>query len=137
MRLFLVHSIEEMSDVAQTFLKEIGDKRVIAFFGNMGVGKTTFIKEVCKQLGVTDVVNSPTFAVINEYASNVGPIYHFDFYRIKNIEEAYDFGYEDYFYSGNFCFIEWSEKIVDILPDDCIQVTITELENGNRKFVIE
>ena len=126
-----------MSDVAQTFLKEIGDKRVIAFFGNMGVGKTTFIKEVCKQLGVTDVVNSPTFAVINEYASNVGPIYHFDFYRIKNIEEAYDFGYEDYFYSGNFCFIEWSEKIVDILPDDCIQVTLTELENGNRKFVIE
>ena len=103
----------------------------------MGVGKTTFIKEVCKQLGVTDVVNSPTFAVINEYASNVGPIYHFDFYRIKNIEEAYDFGYEDYFYSGNFCFIEWSEKIVDILPDDCIQVTITELENGDRKFVIE
>lgn len=133
----IAHSIEEMSDVAQTFLKEIGDKRVIAFFGNMGVGKTTFIKEVCKQLGVTDVVNSPTFAVINEYASNVGPIYHFDFYRIKNIEEAYDFGYEDYFYSGNFCFIEWSEKIVDILPDDCIQVTITELENGNRKFVIE
>lgn len=133
----IAHSIEEMSDAAQTFLKEIGDKRVIAFFGNMGVGKTTFIKEVCKQLGVTDVVNSPTFAVINEYASNVGPIYHFDFYRIKNIEEAYDFGYEDYFYSGNFCFIEWSEKIVDILPDDCIQVTITELENGNRKFVIE
>ncbi len=133
----IAHSIEEMSDVAQTFLKEIGDKRVIAFFGNMGVGKTTFIKEVCKQLGVTDVVNSPTFAVINEYASNVGPIYHFDFYRIKNIEEAYDFGYEDYFYSGNFCFIEWSEKIVDILPDDCVQVTITELENGNRKFVIE
>ena len=133
----IAHSIEEMSDVAQTFLKEIGDKRVIAFFGNMGVGKTTFIKEVCKQLGVTDVVNSPTFAVINEYASNVGPIYHFDFYRIKNIEEAYDFGYEDYFYSGNFCFIEWSEKIVDILPDDCIQVTITELENGDRKFVIE
>ena len=133
----IAHSIEEMSDVAQTFLKEIGDKRVIAFFGNMGVGKTTFIKEVCKQLGVTDVVNSPTFAVINEYASNVGPIYHFDFYRIKNIEEAYDFGYEDYFYSGNFCFIEWSEKIVDILPDDCIQVTITELENWNRKFVIE
>jgi len=133
----IAHSIEEMSDVAQTFLKEIGDKRVIAFFGNMGVGKTTFIKEVCKQLGVTDVVNSPTFAVINEYASNVGPIYHFDFYRIKNIEEAYDFGYEDYFYSGNFCFIEWSEKIVDILPDDCIQVTLTELENGNRKFVIE
>lgn len=133
----IAHSIEEMSDIAQTFLKEIGDKRVIAFFGNMGVGKTTFIKEVCKQLGVTDVVNSPTFAVINEYASNVGPIYHFDFYRIKNIEEAYDFGYEDYFYSGNFCFIEWSEKIVDILPDDCIQVTITELENGDRKFVIE
>ncbi|MDO5447624.1 MAG: tRNA (adenosine(37)-N6)-threonylcarbamoyltransferase complex ATPase subunit type 1 TsaE [Prevotellaceae bacterium] len=108
---------------------------LFAFYGSMGAGKTTFIKALCEELGVTDTVTSPTFAIINEYESPThGSIYHFDFYRIKRLEEVYDMGFEDYFYSGNICFIEWPELIEDILPQDTIKVTITQQPDGTRKI---
>lgn len=99
----------------------------------MGAGKTTFIKAVCEVLGVVDVVTSPTFAIVNEYTSGNGePVYHFDFYRIKKLEEVFDMGYEDYFYSGSLCFIEWPELIEEVLPEDTVRITITEEEDGSR-----
>ena len=110
-----------------------GTGKVFAFYGKMGAGKTTFIKAICEELGVNDVITSPTFAIVNEYtADNDTPIYHFDFYRIKKLEEVYDMGYEDYFYSGNLCLLEWPELIEDILPEDVTKVTITEQEDGTR-----
>ena len=109
---------------------------VFAFYGKMGAGKTTFIKAVCEELGVSDVVNSPTFSIVNEYRSDdTGElIYHFDFYRIQKIDEVYDMGYEDYFYSGALCFIEWPELIEDLLPGDVVKVTIEENEDGTRSL---
>ena len=100
----------------------------------MGAGKTTFIKAVCEALGVTDVVNSPTFSIVNEYRSDTTGelIYHFDFYRIKKLDEVYDMGYEDYFYSGAVCFIEWPELIEEVLPGDAVKVTIEEQTDGSR-----
>ena len=105
----------------------------------MGAGKTTFIKAICEELGVSDVITSPTFAIVNEYRSDVAGelIYHFDFYRIKKLEEVYDMGYEDYFYSGALCFIEWPELIEELLPGNAIKVTIEEVENGERKVTLE
>lgn len=105
-----------------------------AFYGKMGAGKTTFVKALCDVLGVDDVVNSPTFAIVNEYHSTLldGPVFHFDFYRIKRLEEAYDIGTDDYFYSGHPCFIEWPELIEDILPEDVVRVTIEEQADGTR-----
>lgn len=107
---------------------------VYAFYGKMGAGKTTFVKALCEVLGVDDVVNSPTFAIVNEYHSAVlqGPVFHFDFYRIKRLEEAFDIGVDDYFYSGAPCFVEWPELIEGILPDDVVRVTIEELPDGTR-----
>lgn len=123
---YKVTSIHQLTEIAQQLLKDFGDKRIIAFYGEMGVGKTTIIKEICKYLGVEEVTNSPTFSVVNEYLNKQGnTIYHFDFYRIKSEEEAYDLGYEDYFYTGNYCFIEWPEKIVNLLPSDCLKVHIS------------
>ena len=114
-------------------LQAMGDNTVFAFYGKMGAGKTTFIKAVCECLGVEDVINSPTFAIVNEYRSGSGElIYHFDFYRIKKLEEVYDMGYEDYFYSGALCFIEWPELVEDLLPADAVKVSIEEDENGTR-----
>lgn len=99
----------------------------------MGAGKTTFIKAVCEELGVEDVITSPTFAIVNEYTDREGsPVYHFDFYRIKKLEEVYDMGYEDYFDSGNLCFLEWPELIDELLPTDAAKVTIVEQEDGSR-----
>ena len=99
----------------------------------MGAGKTTFIKAVCEELGVTETITSPTFAIVNEYKSgDSSPIYHFDFYRINKLEEVYDFGYEDYFYNGNLCFIEWPELIESLLPDNCLKLKISETESGVR-----
>ena len=113
----------------------MGDGKVFAFYGKMGAGKTTFIKALCEILGVEDVITSPTFAIINEYTDGNGdPIYHFDFYRIKKLEEVYDMGYEDYFYSGNLCLLEWPELIEDILPENVIKVTIEEQPDGTRKL---
>ena len=107
--------------------------KVFAFYGKMGAGKTTFIKAICEEMGVDDVITSPTFAIVNEYeTSEEDTIYHFDFYRIKKIEEVYDMGYEEYFYSGNLCFIEWPELIEDLLPEDATKVTIKEAEDGSR-----
>jgi tRNA threonylcarbamoyladenosine biosynthesis protein TsaE len=117
-------------------VEQIGDKRVFAFYGGMGAGKTTFIKAVCEQLGVKDAVTSPTFAIVNEYASDLGPVYHFDFYRIKNLGEVMDLGFEDYAYSGNICLMEWPELIEDLLPDNTVNVHIAETSNGMRTVTI-
>lgn len=129
-----INSLEEIGRAAQEFVAAMGDRKVFAFYGKMGAGKTTFIKAVCEELGVEDVINSPTFAIVNEYVDGEGePIYHFDFYRIKNIQEVLDIGYEDYVYSGNVCFMEWPELIENLLPDDAVKVTIEEEMDGSRK----
>ncbi len=135
-------TLENIDNVAKEFLnyinKNMSDINCLAFYGEMGSGKTTFIKTLCKQLGVNDTVTSPTFAIINEYKTvNNTEIYHFDFYRIEKIEEAYDFGYEDYFYSKNLCFIEWPELIEDILPENFIKITIKETDGGSRILTIK
>ena len=128
-----INDIEHIHEAAREFIEHIGDCRVFAFYGKMGAGKTTFVKAICEELGVEDVITSPTFAIINEYTQPDGsPLFHFDFYRIKKLEEVYDMGYEDYFYSGALCFIEWPELIEDILPDDAVRVSITEQEDGSR-----
>ena len=114
----------------------MGDNTIFAFYGKMGAGKTTFIKAVCEELGVDDTVTSPTFAIVNEYEAAQGrPIYHFDFYRIKKVSEAYDMGCEEYFYSGHPCFIEWPELIEEVLPEETVNVTIEALPNGERRLV--
>ena len=127
-----IHSIEQLPEVARKLLGEFQDDRFFAFFGKMGVGKTTLIKEICAELGVNDNVCSPTFAIVNEYTDGAGePVYHFDFYRLKSVAEAYDIGYEEYFYSGFYCFTEWTEKVEELLPERYVRVDIEE-ENGNR-----
>ena len=128
----LIQDLDHIREAARQFISLIGDHTVFAFSGKMGAGKTTFVKAVCEELGVDDVITSPTFAIVNEYTTPSSPIYHFDFYRIKKIEEVYDMGYEDYFYSGNLCFIEWPELIEEVLPDDAVKVTITENSDGSR-----
>ena len=128
-----IKSIDTIHDTAREFINNLGSHRVIALYGKMGAGKTTFTKAVCEALGVEDVITSPTFAIVNEYtAGNGEPIYHFDFYRIKKLEEVYDMGYEDYFYSGHLCIMEWPELIEDILPDDTLRITIEENDDGTR-----
>ncbi len=145
-------SPSHLADAAREFIAAIGDRRVFAFYGSMGAGKTTFIKAICEELGVKDQVTSPTFAIVNEYSidhSDAQPmvngqclmfngqkVYHFDFYRIKRLEEAYDMGCEEYFYSGNLCFIEWPELIEDLLPEDTVRVTITQQPDGHRTVAL-
>ena len=128
----LIQDLDHIREAARQFISLIGNHTVFAFYGKMGAGKTTFVKAVCEELGVDDVITSPTFAIVNEYTTPSSPIYHFDFYRIKKLEEVYDMGYEDYFYSGNLCFIEWPELIEEVLPDDAVKVTITENSDGSR-----
>lgn len=131
-----IKSIDEIDSAAKKFVDEMGNNRVFAFYGKMGAGKTTFIKAVCENLGVEDVINSPTFAIVNEYVDcNDEPIYHFDFYRIKKEQEVLDIGYEDYVYSGNVCFMEWPELIENLLPEEIVKVTIQEEEDGGRTIV--
>lgn len=133
-----INGIEHIRDAAREFIKAIDQNTVFAFHGEMGAGKTTFIKAICEELGVEDVINSPTFAIVNEYRSESAElIYHFDFYRINKIEEAYDFGYEDYLYSGALCFIEWPEKIEELLPGDTVNVFIKENTDGTRTVTME
>ena len=133
-----IESLDRIEEAARQFVDAMGDHTVFAFYGKMGAGKTTFVKEVCTLLGVTDNIASPTFAIVNEYRSAIAGelIYHFDFYRIKKLEEVYDLGYEDYFYSGALCFIEWPELIEELLPEDTVRVTIEENEDGSRTLTL-
>ena len=134
-----IQSLDHIHEAAREFIAAMGDNTVFALYGKMGAGKTTFVKALCQELGVEDVVTSPTFAVINEYRSDIAGelIYHFDFYRIKKLEEVYDMGYEDYFYSGALCVIEWPELVEELLPGNTVKVTIEELEDGSRKLTME
>ena len=131
-----ISNLDSIREAAREFISVIGEHRVFAFYGSMGAGKTTFVKAICEELGVEDVITSPTFAIINEYSGRDGVIYHFDFYRIKKLEEVYDMGYEDYFYSGTLCFIEWPELIEDVLPEDAVKVRITENADGSRSVTL-
>ncbi len=136
--IFSIPDIDSIKKVATEFLNEYPNHKILAFRGEMGVGKTTFIKALCDALGVNDTVNSPSFAIINEYETGSGDkIYHFDFYRLKTIDEAYDMGYEDYLYSDNYCFMEWPDKIEPLLPDDRLDLFFTELGNGTRQIVVK
>ncbi|MCO6500110.1 MAG: tRNA (adenosine(37)-N6)-threonylcarbamoyltransferase complex ATPase subunit type 1 TsaE [Vicingus serpentipes] len=128
-------TLTDLKEIAKDLLNEFGKHRVIAFFGEMGVGKTTLIKELSTQLGVNEIANSPTFSIVNEYLTIDGKtLFHFDFYRIEDEEEVYDLGYEDYFYSGNYCFIEWPEKILNLLPENTVKVKIV-LDNENNRLI--
>jgi tRNA threonylcarbamoyladenosine biosynthesis protein TsaE len=128
--------IEQLEEIAGHLLQKYAGQRVFAFYGTMGAGKTTFIKAICKQLSVRDIVNSPTFAIVNEYLrKNDSSIYHFDLYRLKSWREMLDIGYEDYFYSGNYCLIEWPEKVENLLPGDTIRVELElTVERDQRKI---
>jgi tRNA threonylcarbamoyladenosine biosynthesis protein TsaE len=137
MSVLKINSLKEINAVAKEFLSLVGNKRVFALYGAMGVGKTTFVKAICDEMGVEDTINSPTFSIVNEYHTpKEDIIYHFDFYRIEDVKEAYDFGYEDYFYSKAMCFIEWPEKIESILPDDAVEVIFEEESDGSRSITI-
>lgn len=128
-----INGLDTIRSAARQFIENIGSSRVFAFYGKMGAGKTTFVKALCEELGCDDVITSPTFAIVNEYTDGKQqPVYHFDFYRIKKLEEVYDMGYEEYFYSGALCLIEWPELIEDVLPDDTVRVTIEEQAGGSR-----
>ena len=134
-----INSLDNIHEAAKQFIAAMEDNTVFAFYGKMGAGKTTFIKAICEELGVTDVINSPTFAIVNEYRSDeTGElIYHFDFYRIQKLDEVYDMGYEDYFYSGDLCFIEWPELVEEVLPGYAVKVIIEEGEDGTRSVCLE
>ena len=128
-----INSLEELDDVAARFLEYLQGHTLFAFYGPMGVGKTTFVKAVCRNLGVEDDVSSPTFAIVNEYVDRDGEsLYHFDFYRVNSIEEAMDFGYEEYFYSGRKCFMEWPEKVDELLPEETVACHFSEKPDGTR-----
>lgn len=129
-----INSIDNIDAAAQRFVAAMGGSRIFAFYGGMGAGKTTFIKAVCEQLGVEDVITSPTFAIVNEYtvASTGATVYHFDLYRIKKTDELYDMGCEEYFYSGALCFIEWPEMAEELLPENTVKVSMEQHEDGSR-----
>lgn len=128
----IIPSLDRIAEAARSFVAHIGERRLFAFYGDMGAGKTTFIKAICDELGVTDTVSSPTFAIVNEYNSANGPIYHFDFYRINSISEVMDLGFDDYVNSGYLCLMEWPELIEDLMPDDTVSVHIEAREDGTR-----
>ena len=135
MKTYKVTSVNELKQIATELIAEFGTNRVIAFYGEMGAGKTTLIKEICNELEVDEIANSPTFSIINEYLSNTKEtIYHFDFYRIEEESEVYDLGYEDYFYSDNYCFIEWPEKAPNLLPENTVKVDIS-VDNENNRLI--
>lgn len=136
----LLFNEQEKQVSALDILQATEPHRVFAFDGPMGAGKTTFIKSLCEQMGTDDVVNSPTFAIVNVYDIDQpyrGEVYHFDCYRLKDIREAIDFGAEEYLYSGNYCFIEWPEKIETLLPEDTVWIKIVPQENGDRVLIME
>jgi tRNA threonylcarbamoyladenosine biosynthesis protein TsaE len=137
MYMLSIDSLDTIKETAAQFINQIGERTVFAFNGKMGAGKTTFIKSICEVMGVQETVNSPTFSIVNEYEAADGRIiFHFDCYRINKIQEALDLGAEEYLYSGNLCFIEWSENIAPILPDSIVNVNIEETENGKRQITI-
>lgn len=128
-----INNLADIRTTARQFIDAMEGRTIFALYGKMGVGKTTFTKALCEELGVQDVINSPTFAIVNEYEDGHGsPIYHFDFYRIKRLTEAYDIGFEEYLDSGCLCLIEWPELIEDLLPEETVRVTIEEQEDGTR-----
>ncbi len=127
--------LSELDQVASNLIDIGREVPVWLFFGGMGVGKTTLIKKICERLGVKNIVQSPTFSIVNEYSDNSGkPIYHFDFYRLKNADEAFDIGAEEYLYSGNFCFVEWPEKIAALWPSEFLKVQMEQQANGSRSI---
>ncbi|KKO90138.1 MULTISPECIES: tRNA (adenosine(37)-N6)-threonylcarbamoyltransferase complex ATPase subunit type 1 TsaE [Sphingobacterium] len=132
----IVNTTADLPQAAQTLLNSFPKARVFLLYGSMGAGKTTFIKYLCKQLHVQDSTSSPTFSIVNEYESPIGPVYHFDFYRIKDEQEAFDFGYEEYFYSGAYCFVEWPEKIPNLLPEEAKEIHISILDATTRQISI-
>ncbi len=133
-----ITSEEELPQVAEAILAAMNNRTVVVFRGEMGAGKTTLIREIVAALGSTDTVTSPTFAIVNQYrGTNDRPIYHFDFYRIEDIREAYDFGYEEYFYSGELCLVEWPEEIESLLPEEIVTVHIALNDETTRTFEIE
>lgn len=132
-----INSIGELPSVAEKLLYFASGDRFFVFEGDMAAGKTTFIKSLCEALGIKDVVSSPTFSIVNEYESPAGPVYHFDFYRLKNLQEAYDIGYEEYFYSDSYCLVEWPQKVEELLPEQYIKVAITVTGNNERRFDFE
>ncbi len=132
-----IPSITNLPDAARTIIEHAGTNKIFLFYGDMGAGKTTLIKELCKALGTTDNISSPTFSIVNEYHIAANKIFHFDFYRLKDQTEALDMGYEEYFYAGAWCFIEWPEKIPDLLPTHYSNVSIVVLEDGARQITVE
>ncbi|MCK4747174.1 MAG: tRNA (adenosine(37)-N6)-threonylcarbamoyltransferase complex ATPase subunit type 1 TsaE [Bacteroidales bacterium] len=136
MRTIAIPSLDQVDMAAEEFLKSSGEVAIIAFSGELGAGKTTFIQSICRVLGVTGEVNSPTFSLVNEYFTPDGTsVFHFDLYRIEGPDELFDMGYEEYFFSGDRCFIEWPEKASHLIPDDALRVEIRVLDDGNRELV--
>ncbi|MDR3245666.1 MAG: tRNA (adenosine(37)-N6)-threonylcarbamoyltransferase complex ATPase subunit type 1 TsaE [Prevotellaceae bacterium] len=130
-----ITGLEDIQNTAKEICKELNDRQIIALYGTMGAGKTTLIKAICREKGVVESVTSPTFSLVNEYKTSGGEtIYHFDFYRINNIAEVYDFGYEEYFYSGKLCFVEWPEMIEELLPDNTLRINIRTLSDNKREI---
>lgn len=133
----IIKDISQLKEAARKLIEYMGDKRIFAFYGSMGAGKTTLIKAICEQMGSIDVATSPTFTLVNEYNTSGGEIlYHFDFFRIEKIEEVFDFGFEEYLQSGNHCFMEWPEKIEDLLPEETVMVKINVNDDGSRKVIL-
>lgn len=136
MKEIVLNQLSQLPQIATQLLELAAKKKIFLFEAPMGAGKTTIIKALCKELGVKEPITSPTFSIVNEYTGNNGPIYHFDFYRLKDEQEAYDLGYEEYFYSGNYCFVEWPQKINSLLPDDAFLIQI-ELVDQTRILKID
>lgn len=132
-----INTLNELAGSALKIISYAGTSKIFLFYGDMGAGKTTLIKSLCAAVGVTDEVTSPTFSIVNEYESPQGPVFHFDFYRLKDFNEALDMGYEEYFYSGNYCFIEWPEKIAGLIPEQYTGVRIVVSESGDRQLTVE
>src|SRR3954466_2261356 len=130
-------SLSELPAIAQQIIDFAGTNRIFLFYGDMGAGKTTLIKTLCGALGSNDNITSPTFAIVNEYNGSDSKIYHFDFYRLKNQNEALDIGCDEYFYSGNYCFIEWPEKIPNILPNNYVKIDIKVIDNNVRQITLD
>ena len=133
-----IENLDEYHAAAKKFVAAMKDNRIFAFYGSMGTGKTTFIKSVCEEMGVEESINSPTFAIVNEYETGEGEtVFHFDFYRIKSLAEVYNMGYEEYLYSNAYCFLEWPELIEELLPEETVRVEINEENDGTRTIKVK